>query len=201
MSVAKRLLLIRHGETEGESSIRYHGSTDVALSGAGSAHMRATAKALPFAGFDRVVSSPLSRAWESAQIVAPGQSIELEDGFREIDFGRWEGLTRAEIESSDRILARDWLEKREGFEFPGGERRTDFRDRVLAGLERVLTTPGSTVMIVSHKGVIRTISEFLVGEPLVPERPELGEVVQLTRRLDGTWHEGRRASSVRTFGV
>ena len=193
----RRLLLIRHGETDGESSIRYHGSGDVPLSDEGRAHMRAAARRLPFARLDRVVSSPLSRAFESARIMAPGQPIELEGGFREIDFGRWEGLTREEIEASDPILASDWLEKREGFEFPGGERRAAFRGRVLNGLQRILNGRGDTVMVVAHKGVVRTIADSLLEAPIDPEQVGLGALVQVSRRSDGGWHEGPRPSSVR----
>jgi len=50
---------------------------------------------------------------------------------------------------------------------------------------------------VSHKGVIRTIADSLLPEPIDASRPALGELVQLTRRPDGSWHEGRRPSSVR----
>ena len=125
-----RILLIRHGETEGESSVRFHGRTDVPLSDSGRKQMRAAAARLPDEGFDLVVASPLSRAWEAARIVAPHRPISLEADFREIDFGRWEGLTAEEIEARDPALYRVWRARDENFEFPGGERRGDFRGRV-----------------------------------------------------------------------
>ena len=82
----RQILLVRHGETEGESSIRYHGSTDVALSDEGRAHMSAARLRLPGGNlYDLVVSSPLQRAFESAEILAPGvptvlEADELEEG-------------------------------------------------------------------------------------------------------------------------
>ena len=88
-----RILLIRHGETEGESSIRYFGATDVPLSDVGRGQMRAARRRLPDEAIDLVVTSPLTRAWEGARIVCPQGPILLEDGFREIDFGRWGSLT------------------------------------------------------------------------------------------------------------
>jgi len=76
MATTNRIVLVRHGETVGQSSIRYFGATDVALSQRGREQMREAALALPGNAFPLVVSSPLSRAWESARIVAPrGSSL------------------------------------------------------------------------------------------------------------------------------
>ena len=70
-----RILLLRHGETDGESSIRFHGVTDVTLSELGRAQMRSARRGLPDEAIDLVVASPLSRAWQAARIVAPHRSI------------------------------------------------------------------------------------------------------------------------------
>ena len=150
-----RILLLRHGETEGESSIRYHGATDVTLSDLGREQIRAARASLPDDAIDRVVASPLSRAWESACIVRPGAAVVLEAGFREIDFGRWEGLTAGEIEAVDPPLYRAWREGRPDFDYPGGERRSAFRARVEQGLRRQLSSGARSPLIVAHKGVIR----------------------------------------------
>ena len=182
-----RILLIRHGETEGESSIRFHGATDVTLSDLGRAHMREARRALPDEAVDLVVASPLSRAWEGARIVRPHDPILLEDGFREIDFGRWEGLTAEEIEALDPTLYRVWREKPADFDYPEGEPRAAFRARVEAGLERVLARGHRSMLVVAHKGVVRTIVEKLCGEPLADGEPELGGLVMVSRGADGRW--------------
>jgi len=182
-----RILMIRHGETNGESSIRFHGATDVTLSDSGRAQMRAAARQLPGDSFDRVVASPLARAWEGARIVWPRGPIVLEAGFREIDFGRWEGLTAEEIERLDPSLYRVWREKEPDFEFPEGERRSHFRARVEAGLERQLASGARSLLLVVHKGVVRTIVERLCGEALPDGEPGLGGVVQLSLRANGDW--------------
>ncbi len=191
-----RILLIRHGETEGQSSIRFHGATDVALSEAGRAQMRAAARALPDEAVRLVVASPLARAWEGARIIRPRGPIVLESGFREIDFGRWEGLTAEEIERLDPSLYRVWREWAPGFEYPGGERRSDFRARVEAGLERVLERGARSMLIVAHKGVVRTIVDHLCAESLPDGEPALGGLVQLTLRSHGRWVAGRRSLPV-----
>lgn len=192
-----RILLLRHGETEGESSIRFHGATDVALSPLGRAQMREAARALPDDGIDLVVASPLARAWEGARIVRPQAPIVLEADFREIDFGRWEGLTAEEIEQRDPSLYRLWREGAPGFEFPEGERRASFRARVEAGLERMLARRAHSMLVVAHKGVVRRIVERLCGEAPPESEPALGGLVQVTLRSDGRWVIGRRSSDPR----
>ncbi len=114
-----RMVLVRHGETEGESSIRFHGSNDVPLSDEGRAQLRETARRLP-GRFDLVAASPLSRAWEGSRILAPGMPVRLLDEFREIDFGDWEGLTREEIAARSPTDYASWQAGEPGFEFPGG---------------------------------------------------------------------------------
>lgn len=194
MSKLRRIVLMRHGETTGESSIRFHGSTDVPLSDLGRAQMREAAKVLSHECFDLVVGSPLRRSWEAAWIVGGGTSVRLEHDFREIDFGRWEGLTKEEIEASDPLLFREWQEQKSAFDFPGGERRSDFRARIEAGLGRLQQSGASGVLVVAHKGTVRSIAEILSGTALEDGLPELGMTVRLSRGANGSWLLGRRGS-------
>jgi broad specificity phosphatase PhoE len=66
-----RLILVRHGETAGQSSIRYYGVTDVPLSELGRDQARQARLRIPGETFETVWASSLCRAWESAQIIAP----------------------------------------------------------------------------------------------------------------------------------
>jgi len=195
MSSLRRIVLVRHGETDGESSIRFHGTTDVGLSPEGGEQMKGVARRLRSESFDALLSSPLRRAWASAWIVGRGGEISLVPQFREVDFGRWEGLTREEIEARDPVLAKDWRDGAEGFEYPGGESRSDFRARVESGLDAVLALSLRSVLVVAHKGVIRAIAEKLTGQALDREAPALGGVVVLTRDADGSWFAGQRGSN------
>ena len=70
--------------------------------------MQDAALALHREPIDLVVSSPLRRAWEGAQLLLGGGPIQLEPDFREVDFGRWEGMTAEEIEASDPVLYQEW---------------------------------------------------------------------------------------------
>ncbi|MBC8186869.1 MAG: histidine phosphatase family protein [Proteobacteria bacterium] len=189
-----RLILVRHGETEGQSSIRYYGVTDVPLSEFGREQALRARHRIPGETFEAVWASSLCRAWKAAQIIAPGHSVRIEFDFREIDFGRWEGLTLEEIEAVDPVLFAQWQEKRRGFEFPDGETRPDFRRRIERGLARLRATGASSALVVAHKGVVRTLLELVSGQTLGPEMPELGGVIHVSRNASGDWSTGRRGS-------
>ena len=196
MSKLRRIVLLRHGDTEGDSKTRFHGSGDVALSAEGRAQVRSAAQGLSGEVFDLIVASPLRRSWESARLIAGSAPVRLEDGFREIDFGRWEGMTAEEIQAADPASYQEWQEKGSAFEFPGGEPRAAFRARVLEGLARLKDSGVANVLVVAHKGVIRTIAEALLGEPLEGGKDlALGEAVTLTLGPDGKWFVGRRSSN------
>ena len=89
--------LIRHGETDGNKRGVLQGWTDEPLNGKGRELAVITAKALADVKFDKAYSSPLSRAYETAEIIIqnnyqPETQIEIDDRLKEICFGEWEGL-------------------------------------------------------------------------------------------------------------
>ncbi|MHB8382249.1 MAG: histidine phosphatase family protein [Candidatus Binataceae bacterium] len=189
------LILVRHGETEGESSIRYHGRNDVPLSELGRAQMRAARTALErhYGGlvFERVFTSPLIRASEGARIIAAAQApIALEE-FAEVHFGDFEGLTREEISARfpDEYVRWRADPLSPAYTYPGGENRAVFTARVERGVELMLSqwrperAPAATrAIVVAHRGVIRTVVKRLTGaEPSV----ELGSIQILN--YAGAW--------------
>ena len=190
----RQILLVRHGETDGASSVRYFGSTDVDLSDEGLAHMRRVATQLAARRVDLWLASNLRRSWRSAAIVSRGAPIRIEPDLRELHFGKWEGLTREEIAARDPVLYQDWQAGVDGFEFPGGEARAAFRARVGRAVEGLLAGRARFVAGVLHKGVIREIARQLTGEPMSRTEPALGELVVLTRIADGPWLRGVRSS-------
>ena len=194
MSSLRRIVMVRHGETEGQSSVRFHGSADVRLNDEGRAQLREAAREMRTEVFDLVAASPLRRSWEGAVIVSGGAPVRLYPEFREVHFGHWEGMTAEEIEASNPALYRDWQAGAAGFEYPGGELREAFRSRVARGLEALLASGATSVLLVGHKGVIRTIGERLLDATL-SEGPELGCVASVSRGADGRWYEGRRGSN------
>jgi broad specificity phosphatase PhoE len=189
-----RLILVRHGETAGQSSIRYYGATDVPLSDLGREQAREARACIPGETFESVWASSLCRAWESARIIAPRHSVRIEANFREIHFGRWEGLTREEIAVVDPELHADWQAKKPGFEFPDGETRSAFRKRVERGLGHLRASGVQSALVVAHKGVVRTLLELVSDQTLEAEMPHLGGVIHVSRGADGTWLSGRVGS-------
>ncbi len=188
-----RLILVRHGETEGESSIRYHGRTDVALSDLGRAQMRLAGRAIEArrggGTFAHVFSSPLVRAFEGARIVAGDSApIVTINDFAEVHFGLFEGLTAGEIRERYPDEFARWNADRFAptYTYPAGESRAGFTNRVERGLERMLarwTPRDHDALLIAHRGVIRAIVRKLTHqEPAV----ELGSIQIL--RFDGGWN-------------
>jgi len=182
------LILVRHGETEGESSIRYHGRNDVPLSDLGRAQMRAARATIEeeYGGlaFERVFTSPLVRAAEGARIIVSADApapVALEE-FAEVHFGDFEGLTREEISARfpDEYVRWRADPLSPAYTYPGGENRAAFTARVERGVVLMLShwaperAPGATrALLVAHRGVIRTTVKTLAGaEPSV----ELGSI-------------------------
>ncbi len=199
MNQLRRIVLLRHGNTVGNSRERFHGSGDVTLSDEGREQVRAAGRRLATEVFERIASSPLRRAWQSAALLSAGTPVLLVPEFREIDFGRWEGFTAEEIEAQDPVLYRAWREGAADFEFPGGERRGAFRERVVKGLDTLAHCGAGAVLVVTHRGVIRAVANHLLGAPLATP-PELGDIVSFTRDGD-RWFLGRRSSNPPALGA
>lgn len=191
----RRLVLVRHGESEGNSRIRLIGSGDPPLSSEGRAQMLAARAELTGQVIDAVVASPSRRSWQSAQALTGGTTLRLEADFREIHFGRWEGRRVEEIRSAEPVLYEQWREGAPEFEYPGGELRARFRARVERGLASLMESGATSALVVGHKGVIRHLVAKLTGAALEErDRPELGEVIVLTRVGDH-WEIGARSSN------
>ena len=170
---ATTLLLVRHGVTPHTAAKRFSGglaSSNPGLSDEGRAQVRTTADWLaPIAsGVDAVVASPVRRTMESAEIIAErlGRTVEVEPGFAEMEFGRWDGLTFAEVAERDQAGLDAWLGSVE-VPPPGGESFREVEARVLGGLERVLEAhAGRTVVVVSHVTPIKTLVAQALTAPL-----------------------------------
>ena len=131
----------------------------------------AVAKRLAPAGIDTIVASPLQRTVQTAEQVAAvtGLPVVTEDGFRETDFGAWEGLTFAEVRERWPSEMTAWLADPEVAP-PGGESFAEVSERVTAALHRVLAgRAGQRILIVSHVTPIKT----LVAAALLAPPPAL----------------------------
>ena len=167
------LVLVRHGVTEHTVEKRFSGGlagADPGLSDDGRAQVRATAEWLaPLADkVDALISSPVRRTLESAEILAErlGHPVEVEEGFAEMEFGAWDGLTVAEVADRHEAELEAWftnLDLAPG----GGESFRSVQKRVLEALERVVAAHhGRTIVVVSHVTPIKTLVAHAVEAPL-----------------------------------
>ena len=167
------MLLARHGETEWNREGRWQGHADVALNERGREQARELATWLADQPIDVIVSSDLRRAHETALLVAEVKRMPVSTnvGLREIDVGRWSGLTPDEIATC----------------FPGmtthdGESNEQHLARVVATFRRIASEHrGKRLLIVSHGKTLRVIRRHAVGKPV----SLLGNCETARLRFDG----------------
>lgn len=159
--------LLRHGQTDWNIDLRLQGTTDIAMNQVGVQQVELAAKHLNH-GWDVVLSSPLGRARQTAEIVAKQigvRDIETEPLLLERAFGIGEGMTYAE-----------WGEKFAKLDdIPGAESRTSVESRARALLAHIQQKySGAKVLAVSHGALIR----FVLSEVTAGEIPPAGERLQ-----------------------
>ena len=166
-------LLVRHGVTDHTADKRFSGglaSSNPGLNDEGRAQVRATAEWLaPVAqGLDAIVSSPVRRTRESAEILGEvlGFEVGVEEGLAEMEFGTWDGLTYTEVRDRFPDEVRTWLGNLDHAP-GGGESFREVEKRVLAGRDRLLEEyDGRTVLLVSHVTPIKTLVADALAAPL-----------------------------------
>lgn len=162
-----RILLVRHGATVLSAEDRFAGATDVALSEEGRAQARRLGRRLASeCAIAAVYASPLQRTRETAALVSGGlgRTIEVRDGLREIDHGRWEQMTRKEVEAAYPDEYRAWEEDPYTFAPVGGESGLAVTARALPTLRDIVVAhTGEQVLVVSHKATIRLLVSSLMG--------------------------------------
>lgn len=155
----RRLILIRHGQTQWNSEKRYIGLTDQGLNEKGKSQALGLATALQETNPSAIYSSTLKRARQTASIISRACKIKpkLIAGLDEIDFGAWEGLTLDEIKNGDHSCKiYDWQDLPDDFQMPAGERWSDFQARVKKGFDEILAeSSGETAVVITHAGVIK----------------------------------------------
>ncbi len=161
--MTSRIILIRHGESEGNAAGVLQGRMDYALSDLGRRQAELTAQRLAGIGAYQVLSSPLLRASATAALIANRLDLKLrlEPDLAEYDIGEASGLTPAELRERfpEMLQARAVGER---LRFPGEEGRDVFHSRLESILQRMSETEGTTVAV-AHGGVIGAICHLVVG--------------------------------------
>jgi broad specificity phosphatase PhoE len=158
------ITLLRHGESEGNSSGLLQGQSDYPLTSSGveQAHALACHWKSIGAMFDLIVTSPLLRACQTAEIISKhlNSPIEFDPDWKERDFGRLQGSKLEEI---------DQLEPRVDFFHPyepiggNGESQLDLYIRAGQALQKVLRQPPGSYLVVSHGGILNKALYFIMG--------------------------------------
>ncbi|MGZ3585695.1 MAG: histidine phosphatase family protein [Candidatus Limnocylindrales bacterium] len=145
------LVLTRHGLTPRSVPEQHLGQRlDIGLAEAGRAEASALAARLAGVRFERVISSPLMRAMETARLLASGREIEPDPRLLEMAYGAWEGLTYQQIDARDGAARRLWEADPAGLACPGGESGGDVALRIRAFLEATIEAAGSPADTADH---------------------------------------------------
>jgi broad specificity phosphatase PhoE len=160
------IILIRHGETDWNREQVFRGRIDVALNEVGVTQARAVQDSLKDTEIDGIYSSPLSRAFETATIVGENRNVAVrgEEGFIDIDFGAWQGLSHQKVKEEYKDLYETWLAQPDLVTFPDGESLKEVRIRSMESLEEVIkNNPEKTLALVSHRVVLKVLLCTILG--------------------------------------
>jgi len=188
------LLLARHGETDWNRDRLWQGHNGAPLNATG--RRQAAELARKLGRIDAVYSSDAERAYETALILAERHRLRVETDarLREVDFGEWEGLTRAQISERFGDAFTDWLGGERSAP-NGGEADEAMAERVIGALTHIATRhPTGRVMVVTSSGPIRAVEARLLGIDQATARLTVGTVpncsiLELVIR-DGVWSRG-----------
>lgn len=188
---------MRHGRTAWNAHRRFQGHTDVPLDDEGRAQAAALAALLRAQPIDVAVASDLVRAQETARIVLGARDLplRLDQGWREMRFGDWEGLTWNEILAAHPELDAANETAPRAYTPPNGETFDALCARVGAAVERVtaeLPADGAA-LVATHAGPLHALLRVLLGEgeqPAVAVRFTTASITRF-RRERGVWRLAR----------
>jgi broad specificity phosphatase PhoE len=169
----KNIYLIRHGETDWNRDQRFQGQTDIPLNQTGREQAEQLVTELQDLKIDCIYSSPLSRAYETAQIATSYLQIQIlkESRLKETNIGGAEGLTFQEIEEKfgQHIISRwrSYEERDLDFKYPNGESKRQLMFRVREAILEIAQTPGkNNIAVFAHGMVMRALTfAFHQGVP------------------------------------
>lgn len=164
-----KLIIVRHGKTNATEEGRYCGRTDMSLSAAGTEQAKRLRKWIKKCPLHCIYTSPLNRCKETASIIKEKRKIPtiILPELQEVDFGRWEGLTLAEMQNRYPREFRSWRENFSEFQLPGGEKVIDMIRRIKKFWKEVIGKyPQKSVLVVTHGGPAKVMVMTALGLPM-----------------------------------
>ena len=165
----KKLYLVRHGESEWNKLKKIQGQQDVSLTNKGIEQAKITGKRLMKEKIQKIYSSDLKRAYDSAKIIGEILNVEVIPlkELREINFGIWEGLTEDIVKSKFNKEHEKWLKEPEKLKNEGAETIKELQERVMKGVNKIINQEKvDNILIVSHSAALKTIILGLLGMDL-----------------------------------
>jgi broad specificity phosphatase PhoE len=162
------IFLIRHGETEWHREGRLLGNRDLGLNADGINQSHAIVKALSGLSVSEVLTSPLRRAAQTAEIIGGAFDLEIarDPRLSDVRVGRWEGMRYSEL-AADPDFQR-FMRNPLSVPSPGGEHVDDVRERAVASIGQALSDNpgGENIVFVTHANVIRIVLSHYLGTTL-----------------------------------
>jgi broad specificity phosphatase PhoE len=177
------IYLVRHGQTAWNKEEIFRGRTDVPLDETGLKQAELAAEYFKGMEIHGIYSSPLARAWQTAEKIAQFHSLRVQalEGIIDLSFGNWEGHPHEEIKTIDPETYRQWRDEPHLARLPGGESLDEVRIRSMAALEEVIQKhPGKTLVLVSH----RVINKVLICGILGIENSHFWQIGQDTTAIN-----------------
>jgi broad specificity phosphatase PhoE len=160
------IYLVRHGQTAWNKEEIFRGRTDVPLDETGLKQAELAAEYFKGMEIHGIFSSPLARAWMTAQKIGQPLSLNVQplEGIIDLSFGKWEGHPLQEIERTDSERYRQWREEPHRVRLPGGESLDEVRIRSMAALEGIIQKhPDKTLVLVSHRVINKVLICGILG--------------------------------------
>jgi len=166
-----KLFLVRHGETDWNLARRYQSYSNVPLNQNGIQQAQSLARRLANEKITALCSSDLSRVTETAKWIAdeyePALAVQCDPRWRELSFGKWEGLNHTEIQAQWQTEVSTWFADPVNISPPDGETMLQMSKRVQSALNELKNNyKDETVLIVSHGGTIQILLCMLLGVEL-----------------------------------
>ncbi len=161
----KNLLFVRHGETEWNKNNLIQGNLDIPISSIGLSQAKKLKPYLENIPFEKVFSSDLSRARDTAKILMEGRHLTLQEDvrLRERDFGLWQGMSLEDIEEKKSKDFSDWRSNPFNYRVPEGESMKTMLERVFSFLDSIKSLNDGNYLIVTHGGIIKPLVFNLFG--------------------------------------
>jgi probable phosphoglycerate mutase len=163
-----RVVLWRHGQTDWNVENRFQGHSDIPLNKVGHYQASEAAQVLAALRPDRIISSDLIRAQETAAALAAltDITVEINPNLRETDGGLWEGKLASENRATHGELFANWYEGGDEPAGVTGERRSDVAKRAVAVIEKETTNFSGTIVFVTHGGTVRSVLGSILKLPI-----------------------------------